>query len=86
MTKMIIIYILLAIASVKMLSLYQMDVKNIFLHGRLKEIVYMEPPLGYPLSITNIVCKVNKSLYGLRQAPWVWFGKLCSAICYVGFQ
>jgi len=37
--------------------------KCIFLHENLKEVVYMEPSPRYPLSISNLACKLIKSLY-----------------------
>jgi hypothetical protein len=46
----------------------QMDVKNAFLHGKLKKTIYMKVPDGKD----RIVCKLNRSLYDLKQAPRVW--------------
>ena len=66
--------------------MYQLDVKNAFLHGHLKEIIYIECPPGYSLGDSNVVCKLNRSLYGLKQAPWAWFDKFHSTICSVGLQ
>lgn len=47
--------------------------KCIFLHENLKEVVYMEPSPRYPLSISNLACKLIKSLYSLKKAPRAWF-------------
>ncbi|CAM8977287.1 unnamed protein product [Rhodiola kirilowii] len=61
---------LLTVASVREWSISQLDVKNAFLNGELREEVYMRPPLGY--SIPNgIVFHLRRSLYGLKQAPRV---------------
>ncbi|RVW66265.1 Retrovirus-related Pol polyprotein from transposon RE1 [Vitis vinifera] len=55
--------------------LQQLDVKNAFLHGDLKEEVYMKVPLGglEEKFEQGRVCKVNKALYGLKQSPRAWF-------------
>jgi len=56
-----------AIVAARKWKLFQMDVKNTFLHGDLTEEVYMLPPLGY--HAPHKVCKLQKALYGLKQAP-----------------
>jgi ATP-binding cassette subfamily B (MDR/TAP) protein 1 len=46
-----------------------MDVQTIFLNGELKEKIFMELPQGLQvLENSNFVCKLNKSLYGLKQS------------------
>lgn len=61
-----------------------MDVKNAFLHGDLRETVYMKPPLGYACP-PNYVCRLKKSLYGLKLAPRAWFEKFEFAILSANF-
>jgi Reverse transcriptase (RNA-dependent DNA polymerase) len=58
------------------LHLEQFDVKTAFLHGDLKEDIYMEQPQGYvEAGKKNFVCKLQKSFYGLKQAPRQWYMK-----------
>jgi Reverse transcriptase (RNA-dependent DNA polymerase) len=65
--------------------LFQMDVKNAFLHGELEEEVYMEPPPGLSLKY-GVVCRLKKAIYGLKQSPRAWYGKLSSALTKIGYK
>jgi hypothetical protein len=67
-------------------KLHQLDVKNAFLHGDLQEEVYMEIPPGFGTSQTKgKVCRLKKSLYGLKQSPRAWFDRFRRAVCGMGY-
>ncbi|GKF87328.1 retrotransposon protein, putative, ty1-copia subclass [Tanacetum coccineum] len=54
-------------------EIWQMDVKTAFLNGRLDEDIYMEQPKGYVNpKYPNRVCKLQRSIYGLKQASRQW--------------
>ena len=81
------IRVLLALASVYNLFVHQMDVKTAFLNGNLDEEIYMEQPEGFVLPRNeNKVCKLVKSVYGLKQAPKQWHEKFDSVILEFGFE
>ena len=61
--------VLLSIATNLNWPLQQLDVKNAFLNGDLKEEAYMDPPPGFSEKFRSNVCKLQKSLYGLKQLP-----------------
>nr|GEY94508.1 retrovirus-related Pol polyprotein from transposon TNT 1-94 [Tanacetum cinerariifolium] len=71
------IMIFLAYAAHKSFSVFQMDVKTAFLHGSLKEDVYVCQPKGFiDVDHPSHVYKLKKALYGLKQAPRAWYDEL----------
>lgn len=79
--KMDIVRVLLSIAANKDWPLHQFDVTNAFLHGELKKEVYMEIPPGiFDEFGDGEVCRLKKTLYGLKQSPRAWFGIFTDAM------
>jgi len=77
---------LITIAAARNWFLHQLDVQNAFLHGSLHEEVYMDLPPGLRRQGENSVCRLNKSLYGLKQASRNWFSTFSDVIQKVGYQ
>lgn len=76
---------MLAIAVKLGLFIHQLDVKTAFLHGELKEEIYMAIPEGVPVE-GGKVCKLLKSLYGLKQAPRCWNEKFNGSLVKLGYR
>jgi len=74
-----------AITAIKDWHLEQLDIDNTFLHGDLKEEVYMNLPPGITKRNINQVCRLTKSLYGLKQASKQWYEKLTSFLRNISF-
>ncbi|KAJ9671309.1 hypothetical protein PVL29_025143 [Vitis rotundifolia] len=73
--------LLLSLAAMCSWPLYQLDIKNAFLHGDLAEEVYMEQPPGFVAQgESGLVCRLRRSLYGLKQSPRAWFGRFSSVV------
>ena len=79
------IRVLLSVAANLDWPLQQLDVKNAFLNGDLEEEVYMEPPPGFDQKYGAKVCKLKKSLYGLKQSPRAWFDKFTQSVKKQGY-
>ena len=66
--------------------IHQLDVKNAFLHGILSETVYCAQPDGFEDSAhPDFVCRLNRSLYGLNQAPRAWYSRFATYLLSLGF-
>ncbi|KAJ9565309.1 hypothetical protein OSB04_001275 [Centaurea solstitialis] len=81
------IRLVLSIALSKNWDLHQLDVKNAFLHGHLRETVFIHQPPGFKSKkYPNHVCRLKRSLYGLKQAPRAWYQRFASFIASIGFS
>ncbi|GJX16248.1 retrovirus-related pol polyprotein from transposon TNT 1-94 [Tanacetum coccineum] len=81
------IRLFLAYASFKDFVVYQMDVKCVFLYGKIEEVVYVCQPSGFEdLDFPDRVYKVEKALYGLHQAPKAWYETLSTYLLDNEFQ
>nr|GEY32516.1 hypothetical protein [Tanacetum cinerariifolium] len=80
------IRIFLAYAAHKGFTVYQMDVKTEFLHGSLKEDMYVCQPKGFiDADHPSHVYKLKKALYGLKQVPRAWYDELSTFLLQNGF-
>lgn len=79
------IRVLLALAAKYDLEIHQMDAVSAFLHGDLDEEIYMAQPEMFSDG-TSKVCRLHKSLYGLKQASRVWYTKLDGALKKFGLK
>ena len=69
------------------LDLIHMDVVTAFLHGSLQEELYLKIPANMQTpSNKGSVFKLNKAIYGLKQASHQWFKNFCDFILWQGFQ
>ncbi len=79
------IRILLAIAAYYDYEIWQMDVKTAFLNGYIEEDVFMEQPKGFESKDGSKICKLKRSIYGLKQASRSWNIHFDKAIKSFGF-
>ncbi|WJX19405.1 hypothetical protein P8452_09107 [Trifolium repens] len=80
------LHVILALVAHFDLELHQMNVKTAFLNGDLEEVVYMKQPEGFSTNDgEHLVCKLKKSIYGLKQASRQWYLKFHGIISSFGF-
>ncbi|KAJ4719028.1 Retrovirus-related Pol polyprotein from transposon TNT 1-94 [Melia azedarach] len=85
--KMSSIRVVLGIAASLDLKIEQMDVKTAFLHGDLDKEIYMKQPEGFKIKgKEDYMCKLKKSLYGLKQEPRQWHKKFESVMGEQGYR
>ena len=78
--------ILLAIAAYHDYEIWQMDVKTAFLNGNLLEDVYMTHPEGFDIpEESQKICKLQRSIYGLKQASRSWNLRFDETVKQYGF-
>jgi hypothetical protein len=78
---------IVALAAQRNWTIYQLDVKSIFLHGKLNEDVFVEQPKGYKKKGSEgKVYQLHKALYGLKQAPRAWFSRIAAYFKDEGFE
>ena len=60
-------------------ELEQLDVKTVFVHGKLEKDIYIQQPEGFVVSgKENYVCLLKKSFYGLKRSPMKWYKRFDS--------
>ena len=80
------IRVILALATMNNWPLRQLDVSNAFLYGTLEEVFYMVLPQGYVHpQYPHHVCKLHKSIYGLKQASRAWLSRLTTFLLSLNF-
>ncbi len=77
--------VIIAAAAKRGLLLHQLDVETAFLNGTLQEEVYLEQPEGF-VEDTTLVCRLRKSLYGLKQSPRCWNQALHEFLLEKGYK
>ena len=76
-----------ALASKCGLKLHQMDITTAFLNGDLNEEVFMKQPEGFiSHGQEHLVCRLDRSIYGLKQSPRCWNQALDAQLKLMGFQ
>ena len=80
------LHALIALSVQNDLQIHQIDVTTAFLNGRLEEEVYMKQPEGLiKRGKEHFVCKLENSIYGLKQSPHCWNSVLDDQLNKMGF-
>uniref|UniRef100_A0A2N9FS65 Integrase catalytic domain-containing protein n=1 Tax=Fagus sylvatica TaxID=28930 RepID=A0A2N9FS65_FAGSY len=81
------IRLILSIVAKQDLELFQMDVKTAFLNGELDEEIYMAQPAGFEAKgHERKVCRLKRSIYGLKQSSRQWYLRFHDSITSFGFE
>ena len=81
------IRLVLALAALLDLDIFQMDVDTAFLNGVLEEDIYMKQPMGFiDASKKDLVCKLKRGLYGLKQSPRIWNANIDEFLKGLGYK
>jgi len=74
MVRLAFVRLLLALVAHLDLELFQMDVKTAFHNGNIEEKIYMDQPIGFvSKGQEDMVCHLEKSIYGLKQSSRAWY-------------
>ena len=81
------IRVVFTLAAMNDCEIDHLDVKTAFLNADIKEEVYMEQPEGYKeKGKQHMVCRLNKTIYGVKQAPNEWNNEINGSIVSLGFS
>ncbi|GFY95400.1 hypothetical protein Acr_10g0007850 [Actinidia rufa] len=85
--KLTTVHVIISLAASYSWPLHQLNVKNAFLNGDLHETIYMDPPPGFRAEgeHTGKICRLWKSLYGLKQSPRAWFSRFSEVVLSLDF-
>ena len=79
--------LMLTIAGSRNYYVEHFDIKTAFLYGELDETIFMKQPIGFEVKgQEHMVCKLRRSLYGLKQSARAWNKKIDSTLIKFGFQ
>jgi len=79
------IHTILALAAIEDFELRSVDISHAFTNSDIDAEIYMKQPEGFEQGGSKYVCRLNKSLYGLKQSPRLWGEKLAEVLFGIGF-